>query len=96
MSIRRTLQLALALVAASVVFAFGSAAGAVENPDYGRPPEKVKTTVPQPVRRTNIVVAPPRTALAITGSDATQLVVVGGLLLAGGTATLLLRRRVVA
>ena len=95
---RRTLQFALALAVASVALAFGTAAGAggagPDNPDYTAPPptsvvrNSVPTTVAQPA-----TTPPARNRLAITGSDMSQLVLVGGVLVAGGAGTMVLRRR---
>lgn len=96
MSLRRTFQLALVVVVASVALAFGSAAGAVDNPDYTAPPPSsvVENSVPQTARQISSAAATPsRQRLAITGADSLGLVVVGALLLAGGAATLLVRRR---
>ena len=92
---RRSLQFALALAVASVALAFGTAAGAgSDNPDYTAPPPTsvVRNSVPTTVAR------PPtkpteRNRLAITGSDMSQLVLVGGVLVAGGAGTMVLRRR---
>ncbi len=95
MSLRRSLQFALALVVASVALAFGSAAGAVDNPDYTVPPPSsvVSNETPRAIRQSVAATPAARERLAITGSDATQLAVVGGILVAGGAATLGLRRR---
>ncbi|HEX2575986.1 MAG TPA: LPXTG cell wall anchor domain-containing protein [Aquihabitans sp.] len=95
MTLRRSVQFALALVVASVALAFGSAAGAVDNPDYTAPPPTsvVSNSTPPAVRESVAATPAARERLAITGSDATQMAVVGGLLVAGGAATLGLRRR---
>ncbi|CAN5805015.1 hypothetical protein BH10ACT1_BH10ACT1_33160 [soil metagenome] len=96
MSLRRTVQLVVALAIASLAFASAGSAGAVDNPDYTAPPPTsvVSNSTPRPVRQVASVAATPsRQQLAITGSDVLQLVVVGAVLVAGGTATLVLRRR---
>lgn len=53
MSMRRTLQFALAVMVAAVALAFGTAAGATDNPDYTAPPpaSAVSNATPQPVRQ---------------------------------------------
>jgi LPXTG-motif cell wall-anchored protein len=96
MSLRRTFQFALAAVLVAVSLSLGSAAGAQENPDYTAPPasEVVTNSTPQQARRISGAEATEeRQRLAITGSDFTQLMVIGSILLAGGAATLLVRRR---
>ncbi len=96
MSLRRTLQFALAAVLVAASLALGSAAGAQQNPDYTAPApsEVVTNSTPQAVRKISTAAATPqRQRLAITGSDTTQLLVVGTILVAGGAATLLIRRR---
>lgn len=100
MSLRRTFQFALAAVLVAVSLALGSAAGAQENPDYTAPApsEAVTNSTPRQVRKISTAApaapeAAGRQRLAITGSDFTQLLVVGSILLAGGAATLLIRRR---
>ena len=94
MSLRRTLQFALALAFASVALAFGSAAGATGNPDYTAPPPTtvVTNSVPKTVRQAHTTTVS-RQQLAITGSDMNQLALIGGVLVAGGAGTLVLRRR---
>ena len=138
MSLRRSLQFALAAVVASVALALGTAAGAAPNPDYTAPPpqaETINATPPapgtpasgvlsnqaaqsagaaRPARSGAAAAAAGRTVspqaarasgtatgaavrgrqqLAITGSDAVQLAVLGGLLVAAGGVTMALRRR---
>ena len=95
MSLRRTIQFALAVVVASMALAFGTAAGAVDNPDYTAPPPSsvVRHSTPPAIRQVSKAVAPSRQRLAITGSDSAQFALIGGLLVAGGAGTLVLRRR---
>lgn len=102
MIVRRTLQTALVLLLAAFTLTLGSAAGAVENPDYTAPPPSTPITV-LPARadtaRAQPAVAAPSNQgaanqrLAITGSETTQLVVVGALLVAGGAGLMVVRRR---
>ena len=105
MTVRRTLQTALVLLVAAFTITMGSMAGAVENPDYTAPPPSVPVTVlpakVDAIRARPAVAAPSnqRAAnqqLAITGSETTQLVVVGLLLVAGGAGLLVARRRTAA
>lgn len=102
MTVRRTLKTALVLLAAAFALTVGSAAGAIENPDYTAPPPSTPVTVlparVDAVRAQPAVAAPsnPSVAnqrLAITGSETTQLVVVGALLVAGGAGLMVARRR---
>lgn len=97
MSMRRTLRFAPALVVASVALAFGTAAGAVDNPDYTAPPPTSVVTNSGPTTVARPATTPAaRNRLAITGSDMSQLVLVGGVLVAGGAGTMVLRRRAAA
>lgn len=97
MSLRRTLQFALALAVASVALAFGNAAGATGNPDYTAPPPTsvVHNSVPKTVRQAPATPVA-RQQLAITGSDMNQFALIGGVLVAAGAGTLVLRRRTAA
>lgn len=100
MSLRRPLQLTLAILVTCVALAWGSAAGAVDSPGYTAPPpsQPVGTTTPQSARQITqrpAAATPSRQRLPITGSDSTQLVVIGGVLVAGGAGLLALRRRTV-
>ncbi len=110
MTVRRTLQTALVLLVAALTITVGSAAGAVENPDYTAPPPstpvsvlpvKVDAVRAQPAVAANSTrgVADPSAAnqrLAITGSETTQLVALGALLVAGGAGLVAVRRRTAA
>ena len=97
MVLRRCLQLTLALVVASVLWASAGTAGATENPDYTAPPPTTVITTPPPVAQTKVKTAvsvrPLRTSLAITGSDESGTVVFGTTLVALGAGVLVLRRR---
>ena len=102
MAFRRTLEALLAATVVGAVLFIGSAAGAVDNPDYTAPPPSSvpsttpTSTQPQQARRveTAVSVTPVRSRLAITGSDVGQLAVIGsGLVLAGGVVLVLRRRR---
>ena len=107
MNARRTRHTALVLLVAAFTIVVGSAAGAVENPDYTAPPPSTPVTVLpakiDAVRARPAVAAPSNTGvtnaskanqrLAITGSETTQLVVIGALLVAGGSSLLVVRRR---
>lgn len=96
MSIRRLLQLSLAVVVAAGLWAVASPAGAVDNPDYTSPPPSTVVTTPPPAEQqveTAVQVAPVRDRLAITGSDATGTVVLGVTLVLIGAGVLVLRRR---
>ncbi len=99
MAFRRSTQAILAAIVVGALLYIGSAAGAVDNPDYtSPPPPTVPTTTAPPVQQIRRVpkvvnVTPLRSRLAITGSDVGQLAVLGtGLVLAGGI-VLVLRRR---
>jgi LPXTG-motif cell wall-anchored protein len=99
MSLRRTLQLSVALLVGCLALASASAAGAVDNPDYTAPPPTTvvsATTTPRIARVQRITTAaavPSRQRMPITGADVTQLALVGGLLLLAGSSLLLIRRR---
>ncbi len=96
MSLRRFLQLTVALVVATLALSLGSAAGAVDNPDYTAPPPSTPVTNPEPVqvrKITETAAVPARQWMPITGSDVTGMAVVGGLLVAGGAGLLVVRRR---
>lgn len=100
MSLRRVLSLLLAAVLGIAVLAGASPAGAVDNPTYTAPPPATTitspgptTTVPEEEVVTAVKVEAARTRLAITGSDATGLAVLGGALLLAGAGVLALRRR---
>ena len=110
MIVRRTLQTALAVLVAVVAITVGSAAGAIENPDYTAPPPATPVSV-VPVKVDAIRVQPAVTAdlntrvaepaaanqqLAITGSETMQLVALGALLVAGGAGLMVVRRRTTA
>jgi LPXTG-motif cell wall-anchored protein len=97
----RHVAIAIAALIGVLVFSMGSPAGAVDNPDYTSPPPTTVVTPPTTPRRvqrvqTAVTVRPLRSQLAITGSDVTQLAVIGGVLVAVGAAMLVLRRRAVA
>ena len=96
MTIRRSLQVFLALVVAVMALGMARPAGAVDNPDYTAPPPAsvVETNTPVPVQQVQTVAVPER--LAITGSDSAQLVAFGAALVAGGAVVLVARRRVTA
>jgi LPXTG-motif cell wall-anchored protein len=95
MSTPRILGLVLALLLGAAVLAAGSPAGAVDNPNYTAPPPTTPVTSPVPAKKVETAVnaAPVRTRLAITGSDATGLAVLGGSLLLVGAGVLAVRRR---
>lgn len=87
------------LVVAGAVF-LGSAAAAQENPDYTAPAPAAEITTPpsQPIASAAAApaqadTAPAAAGLPVTGSDALQLLVVGGLLVSGGAGILAARRR---
>lgn len=93
MSLRRTLHLTLALVIGSLLWAMP--AGAVENPDYTAVAPTSVVASPPPARpvSTAVKVAPARTRLAITGSDAATSAALGATLVAAGVGVLVIRRR---
>lgn len=103
MTVRRPLQLALVLLVAAFTLSMGTAAGAVENPDYTAPPPSTPVTDPPTqvaTLRANRAAASPVAAaapsnqrLAITGSETAQLLVIGALLVAGGATLMAVRRR---
>ena len=99
MSWRRTLQLLAVLLVSVVGLSLGSAAGAVDNPQYTTPPpvSVQPNSVPQPVRKiTSSAAAPARTRMPITGSDVTQLAVIGVVLVGCGATAHAVRRRTLA
>lgn len=101
MSLRRTLQFALAVLVASVALGLGTTAGAVPNPDYTAPPPAQQVRNPSPPARQVASAAPAsastsREMMPITGSDTAQLALIGGVLLAVGAGTMVLRRRSLA
>ncbi|MEZ5177694.1 MAG: LPXTG cell wall anchor domain-containing protein [Acidimicrobiales bacterium] len=95
MTIRRSLQVFLALVVA--VVALGPSRPAPRQPDYtvSPPSTVVQSTTPAPVQQVQTAAAVPD-RLAITGSDSAQLAVIGAVLVAGGAVVLVARRRVTA
>lgn len=95
MSLRQFLRLTLAVLVGTLFWSFASPAGAVENPDYTAVAPTTVVATPQPARKvaTAVKVAPVRTRLAITGSDATGTVVFGASLLGAGVGIMALRRR---
>lgn len=95
MSLRRILRLTLAVAVGILLWSFASPAGAVENPDYTAVAPTTVVATPQPARKvtTAVRVAPVRTRLAITGSDATGTVVLGASLIGAGLGVMALRRR---
>ena len=96
----RHVVIAIAALIGVLVFSMGSPAGAIDNPDYTSPPPTTVVTPPTPrsVQRvqTAVTVRPVRSQLAITGSDVSQLVVIGGVLVAVGAGMLVVRRRAAA
>lgn len=98
MSLRRTLLLTVAAVIAALWLVTATPAGAVDNPDYTSPPPSTVVTTPPPAKRvtTAVRVAPLRTRLAITGSDATGTAVLGVSLVVLGAGVLVVRRHRVA
>lgn len=96
---RRTLHVTLAVLVGALLWvaAGASPAGATDNPDYTAPPPTTVVTTPAPAAETKVktavAVAPLRTSLAITGSDATGTAVLGAGLVAAGAGILVLRRR---
>lgn len=80
--------------AASLALATAGAAGAQQNPDYTAPAPVVSVTAP-PVQNLSTPVQRSTSSapLALTGTDALQLVVAGGVLVAGGAGVLVARRR---
>ena len=104
MVFRRSFQALLAATVVGALLFLGSAAGAVDNPDYTAPPPttpsttttpSVSQTVAQPKHvETAVAVTPVRSRLAITGSDVGQTAAVGaGLVLVGGVLLAARRRR---
>ena len=83
----------------AVVFALvaGAGAEAQENPDYTAPAPVVEVTSP-PVNNISSTPATQSraTPLALTGTDAIQLVVAGAVLVGGGAGLLAVRRRTAA
>lgn len=100
MSLRRVLALLVAITGLAVL-GLAAPAGAVDNPTYTAPPPATTITSPTPTEPpaaddqvvTAVKVEAARTRLAITGSDATGLAVIGGTLVLAGVGTLVLRRR---
>ena len=106
MSLRRSLTFVFALAVAALALGIATPAGAVDNPDYTAPApttvvptsvqaETTPETTPQAVKQTTAVPAANQ-RLAITGSDAAQMAVVGVALLGAGGAIMAVRRRVSA
>ena len=90
----------LAVLLGLAVVGGASPAGAVDNPTYTAPPPATTITSPSPTApgpddevATAVQREAVRTRLAITGSDATGLAVVGTALLLAGGGVLVLRRR---
>lgn len=86
-------------------FLLGPAASAQENPDYTAPAPVVEVTTPPSQPVANVAQTPAQAdtetetagaGLPVTGSDAVQLLVVGGLLVSGGAGILAARRRATA
>lgn len=95
MSFKRALFLIIAVVA--LLVGSSATAGAQDNPDYTAPAPTVEVTSPAPQSlRSTPARAAAGAPLAVTGTDALQLLVVGGLLVAGGAAILTARRRAVS
>jgi len=94
MSLRRITLLLIAAVVGLTLWA-SSPAGAVDNPDYTSPPPSTAVSTPAPAQQVKpaVTASPVRTRLAITGSDAATMAVVGAGLVVVGTGTLVLRRR---
>ena len=103
---RRSFQALLAATVVGALLFLGSAAGAVDNPDYTAPPPTTPTTTPPTVGHkvtqpkhveTAVAVTPVRSRLAITGSDVGQTAAFGaGLVLIGGIVLVARRRPTVA
>lgn len=101
MSLRRVLVLLLAALLGLAVLGGAAPAGAVDNPTYTAPPPATTITSPGPTTTaaaddevvTAVKVEAARTRLAITGSDATGLAVLGGVLVLAGVGVLVARRR---
>lgn len=94
---RRLLRPLVAVVVVVGLWAVASPAGAVDNPAYSSPPPSTVVTTTAPTSsnqvETAVQVAPARDTLAITGSDATGLAVIGSILVLVGAGALVLRRR---
>ena len=97
MSFRRLLRPLLVVAVVVGLWAVASPAGAVDNPAYSSPPPSTVVTTTTPTSssqvETAVQVAPVRDTLAITGSDATGLAVIGSVLVLVGVGALVLRRR---
>ena len=99
MSLRRIAAPLVTLLGLTVfvlaLLGVASPAGALDNPDYTAPPPTTPVTSPKPPPpvETAVNAAPVRTRLAITGSDATGLAIVGGSCVAIGAGLLVVRRR---
>lgn len=106
MALKRAFLITFLAAVSSVAWA--GAARAQENPDYTAPAPPVEVSEVQVALTTPVieVTTPPISnlvdrpvvetstrSLPITGSDAAQLVVVGGVLVAGGAGVLFARRR---
>ncbi|WP_426573416.1 LPXTG cell wall anchor domain-containing protein [Aquihabitans sp. McL0605] len=98
MSTSRLLQLTAAVLVAGLLWAASGTAGATENPDYTAPPPTAVVTTPPPAPsvKTAVKVAPLRTRLAITGSDASGTAALGAGLVIVGVGVLVVRRRSIA
>jgi LPXTG-motif cell wall-anchored protein len=101
MTLRRSAQHLVAVLATVVALALATPAGAVGNPDYtAPPPAEVTTNGTAPAGETAAApvgsaagATPDRQWLPITGSDVVTLAAMGAVLVAGGAGFLVLRRR---
>jgi len=100
MAANRAIKTFLALVAATLVLSIGSAAGAVDNPDYTAPAPAVEVANSMPpiqaVKATPAAAVDPastRTSMALTGADIAQFAAIGAVLVIGGFGLVMVRRR---
>ncbi|CAN5874704.1 hypothetical protein BH23ACT2_BH23ACT2_31130 [soil metagenome] len=101
MTLRRSTQLLVAVLATVVALALASPAGAIDNPDYTAPAPAEVTENATPAAQGDAVSAQGRSAgeatdrewLPITGSDVIALLGIGAVLVAGGAGVLMVRRR---
>ncbi len=100
MTVRRSTQLLVAVLATVVALALASPAGAIDNPDYTAPAPAEVTENATPAAQGDAVPAQGRSAgeadrewLPITGSDVITLLGIGAVLVAGGAGVLMVRRR---